>query len=149
MVVRVQMFVLATPVAQVLERAVRDHLVGVHVGRGAGTSLDHVDDELIVQCAFDQVVAGAHDRLRTHRIDHAQFEVGLRRRLLDERECTHEFGPPRHGLAGDREVLDRPGAVHAPVGSAGDLALTEEVALAASGRAGGVVCRGVLHGGAM
>ena len=56
-VVRVAVLVLALRVAQQLERAVGDHLVGVHVGRGAGAALDHVDDELLVQLAVDDLLA--------------------------------------------------------------------------------------------
>ncbi len=46
--VGVQVPVLAPGVAQQLQRPVGDDLVGVHVGRGAGTALNDVDDELVV-----------------------------------------------------------------------------------------------------
>ena len=48
-VVRMQVLVLALAMPEQLEAAIRDHLVGVHVGGGARATLDHVDDELVVQ----------------------------------------------------------------------------------------------------
>ena len=63
MVVRVQVLVLALAMPEQFEAAVRDHLVGVHVRGGARAALDHVDDELVVQLAGDDLVAGLDDRV--------------------------------------------------------------------------------------
>ena len=60
-VVRVAERVLAAGAAQQLQGAVGDHLVGVHVGRGAGAALHHVDDEVAVPVAVDDLLAGAVD----------------------------------------------------------------------------------------
>jgi hypothetical protein len=56
-VVGMQVFVLSLFVAHQLQSAVGDHLVGVHVGGGAGTPLDHVDGELVVPLSGDHLVA--------------------------------------------------------------------------------------------
>ena len=48
-IVRVAVLVLALLVAHQLERAVGDHLVGVHVRRGARAALEHVEPELVVK----------------------------------------------------------------------------------------------------
>ena len=53
----------AARVAEDLQRAVGDHLVGVHVGRCACAALDLVDDELVVQRTAADLDAGRDDRL--------------------------------------------------------------------------------------
>ena len=60
-IVRIAVLIVALPVAHQLERAVGDHLVGVHVRRGAGAALEHVEPELIVKLAVDDFLAGAFD----------------------------------------------------------------------------------------
>ena len=51
-----------------LERAVGDHLVRVHVRRGAGAALDHVDDELVVVAGRAMIASQARvDRRRPWR----------------------------------------------------------------------------------
>ena len=130
-VVRVELVVAALGKTHVLERAVRDDLVRVHVGRRAGATLDHVDDELVVQLAADQVVAGTHDCGGLRRGDHAELGVGLRCGLLDERERAHQLGHGRNRLPRDREVVDGAGRVNAPVGRERDVFLAEKVVFAA------------------
>ena len=85
-VVRVQRRVVALRVPHHLQRAVGDHLVGVHVGRGAGAALDDVDDELVVQVPGESSsqAAGWHGALR---VEHAERGIGLRRRLLRRRRA--------------------------------------------------------------
>ena len=49
--VGMQEVIVALGAAEQLQRAVGDHLVGIHVGRGAGAALDDVDHELFMQPA--------------------------------------------------------------------------------------------------
>ena len=63
MIVGVQVLIFALLVAHKLQAAVGDHLVGVHVGGSAGTSLEHVHHEVSVQLAAQQFVAGVADGL--------------------------------------------------------------------------------------
>ena len=114
MVVGVQPRVVAARVAEGHERQVGDHLVGVHVGRGAGVALDHVDDEVLVVAAGDDLVAGRRDGGGAAGVEHAEVAVGERGRLLYHGERPHELGEVRERHAGDREVLERPGGMDAP-----------------------------------
>ena len=114
MVVRVQLRVVAGRVAEALKRQVGDHLVGVHVGRGAGTALDHVDDEVLVVAAGDDLVTGRGDGGGAGGVERAELAVGERGRLLDHGERPHELGEMRERHAGDREVLERPRGMDAP-----------------------------------
>ena len=148
-VVRVQARVVAALPSHQLERHVRHHLVGVHVGRGAGAALHGVDHELGLEAvlARDQV-AGPVDRLGLLGRQVAEPVVGPRRRLLDEHQRADELGkvPDRH--AGDREVLDRPERVHPPVGAGRDVAVAEQVVLRTGGdlRQRDLLRRRDLHG---
>ena len=56
MVVGIDELVLALFVAQLLQRKIGDHLVGVHVGRSASAALDEVGDELVAHLTGDQAV---------------------------------------------------------------------------------------------
>ena len=114
MVVRVQPRVVAGRVAEGLKREVGDHLVGVHVGRGAGAALDHVDDEVLVVAAGDDLVTGRGDGGGAGGVERAELAVGERGRLLDHGERPHELGEVRERHAGDREVLERPRGMDAP-----------------------------------
>ena len=90
-VVRVQVAILALGVVHVFQRQIGDHFIGIHVGRGAGAALNHVDDELVVVLATDQVRAGLTDCGVLGAAEVAEFAVGVRRRLLDHGQCHHQF----------------------------------------------------------
>ena len=124
-----QVLVLALRVPEQLERAVGDHLVGVHVGRGAGAALDHVDHELLEQLALRAPPRRQADRGGAPLVEQAELAVGDRRRLLDAGERHHEIGVDRDRRAGDREVLQRPQRVHAVVGVGGHGAVADQVVL--------------------
>ncbi|CAM5693841.1 hypothetical protein SAFG77S_03633 [Streptomyces afghaniensis] len=64
--------VAAAGVAEDLQGAVGDDLVGVHVRRGAGPALDGVDDELLVQPSGADLLAGPDDRTGDVRRQQAQ-----------------------------------------------------------------------------
>src|SRR5690606_20168568 len=84
---------------------VRQHLVHVHVRRGARTGLVHVDRELPVVLAGDDLVGGLGDRVGDVAVESAEVLVRERRRLLDAGERGDLRGLEAH--ARDREVLHR------------------------------------------
>ena len=124
---RMQVLVLALRVPEQLERAVADHLVGVHVGRGAGAALDHVDHELLEQLALAHLLAGEADRRARGARRAGRARVGDRGGLLDAGERHHQVGVDRDRRAGDREVLQRAQRVHAVVRVGGHRAVAEQV----------------------
>ena len=63
-----------------------DHLVHVHVGRGAAAGLEDVHDELIVELAVGDELRRLHDRRAQRGRQEAEVHVDLRRRLLDQAE---------------------------------------------------------------
>ena len=77
--------VLAAAVSEDFERAVGDHLVDVHVGRRARTSLDDVYHELVGQAPGGNLVAGLDNRARLGGRQQAEIAIGMRRSFLDER----------------------------------------------------------------
>ena len=136
-VVRVAALVVAARRAEQLQAAVGDHLVGVHVGGGPRTALDHVHHEVAVMVAVDDLLAGPVDRRGDHGVEKTEVAVGPGRRLLDHGEGPHEGGEVRHPHARDREVLDGAERLHPVEGVLRHVALAEHVVLA-PGRAGAV-----------
>ena len=128
-VVRIDVLVFALLVAELLEREIRDHLVGVHVGRRAGAALDEVGDELVAHLAGDQPVAGAGDRVGDLRVEHAEIAIRERRRLLHVAEGLDEIRLRRHRNAGDVEVLLAAQRLDAVVGVVGNFLGAEEILL--------------------
>ena len=82
-----------------------DHLVRVHVRRGAGAGLEDVNRELVVELAGGDTVCCRRDPLRLVRVEEAELCVDSRCSGLDSAQPACNRGRDR--LAGDREVLDR------------------------------------------
>ena len=140
---RMHLVVAAGGQAQQLERAVGDHLVGVHVRRRAGPALDHVDDELVVEKPVAHVLACVVDGVGATLVDQAEIAVGADGGLLDRAEGGHQLAVHGHGGAGDGEVVERTGRVDAPVAARGYLALPQEVAFNPSRPASSSRCTGL------
>ena len=125
---------------QDLQRPVGDDLVGVHVGRGAGAALDHVDHELVVQLARLDLAAGFDDGVGPRAVQQAQIVIGARRRLLDLGERADQFRVVRDGCAGDGEILDRTQGMDAVIGIGGNFAVAQQVMLGAGDGCGHLDC---------
>ena len=108
-------------------RQVRDHLVGVHVGAGAGAGLKHVDRELRVVAAVGHLRAAASMAAGERAGKQSESRVGRRGGLLDQRQRRDEAA--RHVQAADREVLDRALRLRAPQRVGRHLQLAHAVAL--------------------
>ena len=61
MFVGVQKLILPLVVSHEFQGAIGDHLVGVHVGRGASAALDDIDDELRMEMSGLDFLAGRND----------------------------------------------------------------------------------------
>ena len=126
-VVGVDVLVLALLVAQALQREIGDHLVGVHVGRGARAALNEVGDELIEHLARDQPVARADDRVGDLSVEHAEVAVRHRGGLLDVAERLDEIRLARHRHAGDVEVFLAAERLDAVIGVRRNFAVAEKI----------------------
>ena len=105
--------------AEKLGGAIGDHLVGVHVGAGAGAGLEDVDHEVLVEASLDDLLGGFHNRHGRLLLEQAELQVDAGGALLD-----HPQGPQkgaREAQAGDREILHRPGGLGAVEGGGGNL----------------------------
>ena len=127
MVVRVDGVTGAAFAAEHLDCAVGDHLVGVHVGRGAGAGLEDVDDELVVVPAVGYLGRGLADGVGEVLVEQTEIGVDLGRRELDLADSANE-GTWKAKIA-DGEVLDGPHGLCAVVGIRGDLELAHGVPL--------------------
>src|SRR5262249_33893347 len=132
-VVGVAELVLALRVAHQLEGPVRDHLVGVHVGRGARAALEDVQPELVVQLALDDLLAGLLDPGEHVLAELAALLVRARGGQLDHRERLDQVRVEAKLDPGDVEVLEGARGLDAVVGARGHRLLAEEVVLDTGG----------------
>ncbi len=122
----------AARLPEIREPEIGDHLVGVHVGGGAGAALDGIDHEGVVVLARDDGGASGLDGRSLGGGQEAQPRVGPRGCLLDERQGTDEVGKVADRNTRDGEVLDRAHRVDAPERVGRDVGLAEKVMLPAS-----------------
>ena len=97
MIVRVHARVRSARLAQDLGGAVGEHLVGVHVVRGAGAGLVDVDDELIAEAGRRGSRRRRRDRARRLRVEPSERGVRFGGRFLDEDRGGDEIGGGRAG----------------------------------------------------
>ena len=115
MVVRVQHVVAAARKAHQFEAPVGNDFVGIHVGGRAGATLDHIDDELVMELSGHDFIAGLDDGAGVRAADSAQFAVHACCGLLDMCQGPDQIGHVRDLLARNGEILDGTGRLHAPV----------------------------------
>ncbi len=72
-----------------LNRAVRDHLIRVHIGLRAAAGLPDVQWEVLIQFSGDHFICGLHDQLGLFRRELAQILVHQRRGLFQDSEGTY------------------------------------------------------------
>ena len=131
--------------AQQLDRAVRDHLVDVHVRLGAGAGLPNKQRVVRVERAGDGLVGGAQDGVALPVGQPAGRGVDQRAGLLD-----HAIGVVdglRHEVAADVEMQQRTLGLRTPVAVGRNLHVAHGIEFPA--RAGGIEPDGDVpqHGG--
>ena len=89
-----------------------DHLVGVHVARGAGAGLVDVDRELVVVLATRHFLGHVVNGGRDVAVDDAQLAVDAGCSALDGGQCPDQRWVDRD--SGEREVLNRTLGLCAP-----------------------------------
>ena len=99
--------------AQHLDGAVGDHLIGVHVGLGAGPGLPHHQREVVAELAVDHLLRGFDDGVGDGGVELAEVAVGLGASALDDAERAHDR--QRLPLPADLEVAERALGLGAPV----------------------------------
>src|SRR5690606_1143589 len=110
-----------------LQRAVRDHLVRVHVRRGAASRLEDVDHEVRIVLTGDHLVSGLDDILRERVLQQAQLRVRLCRCLLEHAERGNELA--REPQVADGKVFYGPLRLCTPQCIGRNLHLAERVLL--------------------
>jgi hypothetical protein len=97
-----------------LDRAIGDHLVGVHVRLRARSGLEHHQRKLAVPMAVDDLLGRAIDEARLVRGQHGELRVRTCRRLLDDAERAHHRPPEAEARDPDRKIVDRALRLRAP-----------------------------------
>ena len=118
-VVRMNRLLAAEHAAGHLDRAIRDYLVGVHVGLRAAAGLPDAQRKMFVEFARDNLVRRRGDELGLLRRQFLQIAINFGRRLLQQPERAHHR--PRHPIESDREMQQRPLRLRPPVAIVRDL----------------------------
>ena len=124
-VVRRDDVIAAARLAEQLERAVREHLVHVHIDRRARAALDRVERELVEELAREDLVRRAHERLADAGRETPRLHVRERRRLFHCGHRLHEIAVDR--LPRDLEILLGAQRLHTVVSIVRHLELPEEI----------------------
>ena len=111
-VVRMHQTALPALATEQLARAIRQHLVHVHVGLRAGAGLPDHQRKLVRVHAGDDLICRGNDGLHLLFVLQAECLVHHRRRPLDLRQRSDDFA--RLALARDVEVLQRALRLRAP-----------------------------------
>ena len=115
--------------AEDLDRAVRDDLVGVHVGLRPAPGLPDDQREVFVELALDDFVGRLDDGLRLLGGQRAPVTVHDRRGLLEDPERADQLPRETLPLAADREVVERALGLGSPVPVRRDFDLPHRVGL--------------------
>ena len=126
-VVRMNRLLAAEHAARHLDRAIRDDLVGVHVGLRAAAGLPDAQRKMIVEFARDHLVRRRGYQLGLVRRQFAEIAINFGRRLLQNPERAHHR--PRHPIESDREMQQRPLRLRPPVAIVRDLDRSHAVGL--------------------
>ena len=94
-----------------------------------GTTLDHVDNELIIKFTAHHSFRGGNDRIGNDRIEHTKFVIRERCCLLDSTERMDKRRRRADRNTRDWEVLDTAQCLHAVVHIIGKVPLAQEVRL--------------------
>ena len=125
--------------AEELEPAVGDDLVGVHVGRGPCPALDDVHDERVEEPASADLLAGSRDRIGLAVREQSEGIVRERRRLLDAGERAHEVRVDGDRSPRDGKVFQRAQGVDTVISVGRDRPVTQEIVFDARRRLAHVV----------
>ena len=88
-----------------LAGAVRDHFVRVRVRARAGTGLENIEREMLVELPFHDFFRRLDDERAPVRIEQAEISVRLGGSPFDQPEGANER--PGKSIAADREIQDR------------------------------------------
>ena len=121
--------VVAFFLAQGFEGDVGDDLIGIHVGRGAGSALDHIDGELIVEFSGDHTFAGGFDGFEEVFGQQAEVVVGPGGSQFDHSQGTHQLRIIAHLDPRNVEVFDGPLGLYSVIHGGVDFHFADRVAL--------------------
>ena len=104
-----------------------DHLVGVHIARGARPGLEDIKRKLTVVPVFRNLARGLRDRVGLLLTENSELGVGLGGGLLDQPQSSDQLRVDRD--ARDRKVFDGTLSLGLPQGFGGHLHLAHGVVL--------------------
>ena len=121
--------VFALLVAHTLQRQVGNHLIGSHIGARAGTALNHIDGELVVVFALNQLVAGPDNGFALLLGYHTNLDVGHSGGLLGHRHTLDEVVVVHQQTSADMKIFHSACRLHAVICLLGNIVCAQQVAL--------------------
>src|SRR5690348_7894299 len=112
-VVRMDQLAPSCPTQQ-FRRAIRNHLVRIHVRRGAGAGLKNIDGKFGVQFSVDDLGSRLLDRFGWFLVDQSQRVVDASGSPFDHSHGSNDR--PRHPQRADWKVFDGPGGLNSIIG---------------------------------
>ena len=100
--------------ARELDRAVRDHFVGVHVRLGARPGLEDDERKFPVKLSINDLLRGAHDQGHLFVRQLSQFFVGEGSAFLEDAKCPYHRTAPSVPLYANWEIIAGPLRLGAP-----------------------------------
>ena len=105
-IVRMNRITRADRFSRQLAATIRDHFVRVRVRARAGTGLENVEREMLVQFALHDFLRRLHDERAPMGIEQTEIGIRLRGGPFDQAQSANER--PRKSIAADRKIQDRP-----------------------------------------
>src|SRR6185369_6489035 len=90
-----------------LNRAIRDHFIGVHVGLRAGTGLEYDQRKLVIPSAIDHFLPSADNQIDLFLRKLAELTIGQSCTLLQNSESSNDRPPPAKTFDPNRKVQVR------------------------------------------
>ena len=103
------------------DRPIRDHFIGVHIGLGAAAGLPHAQRKMLVQPAFDHLIAGLCDKPRLIGGELAEILIDQRAGFLENAKRANHLA--RHHVIADIEMKQAALGLRAPILIRRDLCL--------------------------
>src|SRR5262245_18163077 len=102
-------------------RAVRDDLIGIHIGLRPRTRLEHDQRKVRVEFSCDHFICSAHDQIDFLLRQFPKFAIRLSRTFLEDSQGTDNCSGETKAINSDREVVARTLGLCSPVTISSDL----------------------------
>ena len=109
--------------------AICNHFISIHIRRGSSSSLNHINNELLIQLAFNHLITGLLHSLHDLWFDQSQTSVRHDASLLNHTKGLNEVAVAAQTNTSNVVVVQTTKSLHSVVSILGHLNLTKEIRL--------------------